>query len=281
MDRWTTRAAELAGAPAVLWEDQTWPRLRALRHGSSGVVLLPVGATEQHGPHLPLSTDSAIATGVAAYASSRTRVTMLPALRYGVSVGHTTAWPGTLSTMHGTLAGAIREIVSWLVAHEWRRVLVVNAHFGNDATLRIAVDRLRFDYGRDLQINTLNTWTLSPEVRDYFVSDGNDFHANRAETDLMLFLDPEWVDMRACEDDEDRTGGLVFSYLVPATSKNGVTGMPSLGNAEAGRELLARMGDSLAEIVQRAKVEEAPLAAPLVEPRGARAAASPLLLLMD
>lgn len=259
MDRWTERAARLAGGEPVCWESLSWTRLRELREAGPGLVILPVGATEQHGPHLPVSTDSAIATAVAAYASARTGVPVLPTLRYAVSVGHTEHWPGTLSLMHETLALTLRELAAWLVVHDWRRILILNSHFGNDATLRVAVDRLRFEHGPGLQIATLNSWALTREIRDYFLSDGEDIHANRAETDLMLYLNPEQVTMAACEDDEDRTAGLVFSYVVPRTSTNGVTGKPSLGDAGAGRRLLARMGDALAEIVERAKTEEAPL----------------------
>jgi creatinine amidohydrolase len=259
MDRWTERGAALAGAAPLLWEELSWTRIGALREAADGVVLLPLGATEQHGPHLPVGTDSAIASAVCAYASAKTGVPVLPTVRYGVSVGHTEHWPGTLSLMHETLALSLRELAAWLIHHDWRRILIVNSHFGNDATLRVAVDRLRFDYGSRLQIATLNSYALTPAIRDYFLDDGDDIHANRAETDLMLYLDPEHVDMSVCADDEDRTAGLVFSYVVPRTSTNGVTGRPSLGDADAGRALLARMGDALVDVVSRARTERAPL----------------------
>jgi creatinine amidohydrolase len=259
MDRWIERGAALAGARPLLWEAMSWARLRDLREAGSGLVVLPVGATEQHGPHLPVATDTAIASAVAAYASARTGVPVLPTIRYAVSVGHTEHWPGTISLMHETLALSVREIVAWLVAHGWRRILLLNSHFGNDASLRIAVDRLRFEHGPSLQINSYNSWALTPAIREYFLCDGEDIHANRAETDLMLYLDPESVDMAECADDEDRTAGLVFSYVVPRTSRNGVTGRPSEGSAEAGRRLLVEMGEAFAAIVERGKTEEAPL----------------------
>jgi creatinine amidohydrolase len=259
MDRWIERGAALAGADPVLWEMLSWTQIRDLRATGQELVILPVGATEQHGPHLPVGTDTAIASAVSAFASARTGVPMLPAIRYAVSVGHTEHWPGTLTLMHETLAMSLREIASWLVVHGWRRILLLNSHFGNDATLRVAVDRLRFDYGPLLQINTFNSYALTPAIREYFLGDGEDIHANRAETDLMLYLDPEHVDMSVCVDDEDRTEGLVFSYVVPRTSTNGVTGRPSEGSAAEGRRLLAEMGGAFAEIVDRGRIEQPPL----------------------
>jgi creatinine amidohydrolase len=257
--RFTDKAAELAGGEPVRWDRLTWPRLAAMREAGHDMVLIPVGATEQHGPHLPVNTDSAIAAAACAYASAKTGVPMMPPIAYAVSVGHTEHWPGTVSVMHETFALMLREMCAFLIAGGWRRVLLVNSHFGNDAILRVAVDRMRFDHAEKLQVQSVNTFNLTPAIWDYFTSDGDDIHANKAETDLMLYLDPEAVDMSAVEDDTDRTAGLVFSYLVPRTSTNGVTGRPSEGTAERGRALLTEIGDALSEIVSRARTESAPL----------------------
>lgn len=262
--RYYQSAAELAGDDPVIWERLTWSGLKGLRDAGEELVLLPVGATEQHGPHLPVSTDTAIASAVCAYASARTRVPLLPTLSYGVSIGHTEHWLGTVSVMHETFALGLREMVGWLVAQGWRRILIVNSHFGNDATLRVAVDRLRFDYREKLQIAAVNSFALTPEISAYFTCDGDDIHANRAETDLMLHIDPGACDMASVKDDPDRTQGKVFSYLVPATSTNGVTGRPSEGTAERGRELLQEMGEALCSVLTRARDEQAPLKIPTI-----------------
>lgn len=258
-DRYYQAAARLADAEPLVWDRLTWPGLQKLRDRGDELVLIPVGATEQHGPHLPVSTDSAIATGVCAYASARAQVPVLPTLSYGVSIGHTERWPGTVSLMHETLALTVREMAAWLVQQGWRRILLVNSHFGNHATLSIAVDRLRFDFREKIQIGMVDSYRLTKDIAAYFTCDGEDIHANRAETDLMLYLDPEACDMESVQDDPDRTGGKVFSYLVPATSTNGVTGQPSLGTAERGRSLLREMGEALTDIVQRAREEQPPL----------------------
>jgi creatinine amidohydrolase len=225
------------------------------------MLILPIGATEQHGPHLPINTDTAIATAVCHYASARTKVPVLPALSYGVSVGHTAKWPGTFSLDHETLIATIRQLSLWVIRTGWKRLLIVNAHFGNDASLRVAVDRIRTEFLRQIQIGLKHTYQLTPEIWRYFISDADDLHANCAETDLMLHLAPETVRMDWLEDDPDRTTGLVFSYPVSQTSLNGITGKPSLGSAARGAELFAQMGDTLTNLVHRARTERAPLSA--------------------
>ncbi len=223
------------------------------------MLLLPAGATEQHGPHLPVNTDSVIAEHLVAAASAATGVPMLPPLVYTVSAGHTGKWPGTLSLRHETFIHAVDDLVDWMAATGWERLLIVNSHFGNDAALRVAVDQSRLRHLGRLQLGLVNTFLLSQSVRDHFFSDAGDLHANRAETDLMLHLAPDTVDMSVVEDDPDRTGGTVFSHPVSQTSLNGVTGTPSRGCAVRGAELFAEMAAALTEKVKLGLVEEPPL----------------------
>lgn len=251
--------AELLPGKPVLIEHLAWPAIADLITAGPGLILLPVGATEQHGPHLPVNTDTVIAAAVCHYASAAANVPVMPAVCYSVSVGHTEKWPGTFSLFHETFIQALREIAAWCVAAGWKRLLLVNAHFGNDASLRVAVDRLRFDYCGKLLIAAKNTYSLTPAIWSYFISDAEDLHANKAETDLMLCLAPETVRMDLVQDDPDRTRGTIFSHMVANTSLNGVTGKPSEGTAERGRYLFEEMGKALAAIVETAKKEEAPL----------------------
>ena len=254
-------ARERGGGDPVLWERLSWTGVRVLADRGHDLAIVPVGATEQHGPHLPLGTDNAIATAACAYASARTGAPMLPCVSYAVSVGHTKKWPGTVSMTHETFAAAVREVVDWLIPHRWTKLLLVNSHFGNDAILRVAVDRLRTDHLGELQVNAVNTFALTPEVWASFTADGEDIHANRAETDLMLCIDPGAVDAEAMPrvDDPDRTAGKVFSYPVALTSTNGLTGEPSGGDAHRGRDLLIRIGEALAAKVEAGRVESPPL----------------------
>ncbi|MBN8710385.1 MAG: creatininase family protein [Verrucomicrobia bacterium] len=243
----------------VRLEHLSWTRIRDLQAGGCDMLLLPLGATEQHGPHLPINTDTVIATAACDYASAVTGVPVLPALSYTVSAGHTEKWPGTFSIFHETFIHTLREIAAWAVATGWKRLLLVNSHFGNDASLRVAVDRLRFDYVNRLQIATRNTFSLTPSIWEYFISDAADLHANKAETDLMLHLAPETVDMSVAEDDPDRTTETIFNYMVANTSLNGVTGNPTEGTAARGKLLFEEIGEALAAIVEKARRETAPV----------------------
>lgn len=248
----------LPGQPLRL-DECSWRALAEMLSAGSDMLLLPVGATEQHGPHLPINTDTAIATAVCTYASAKTQVPMLPSLSYGVSVGHTMKWPGTFSLDHETLIATIRQMSLWAVKTGWKRLLIVNAHFGNDASLRVAVDRVRTELLGQFQIGLKHTYQLTPEIWNYFISDADDLHANCAETDLMLHLAPQTVRMDWVEDDPDRTAGLVFSYPVSQTSLKGITGKPSLGSPARGKELFEQMGEALAALVTRARTEQPPL----------------------
>jgi creatinine amidohydrolase len=244
-------------APPFLVEDRAWPELSET---FDRVLLLPVGATEQHGPHLPVNTDTVIAQSVCAYASSVTGAPVLPPLHYTVSLGHTEKWPGTFAIYHETLMHTVRETAAWALATGWKRLLLVNSHFGNDATLRCAVDRLRFDYPGEFFAATRNTWQLSPSIAQQFSEDAADWHANKAETSLLLFLRPQTVRLSRPADDPDRTAGCVFPHLVAHTSLNGVTGIPSAASAEHGATLLAEMGRALTQIIETARLEQPPLA---------------------
>lgn len=249
----------LTGRRPVLWESLTWPELASLRDCGADYCLLPLGATEQHGPHLPVNTDSVFAAATCYYASARTGIPVLPTLSYGCSLGHTAHWPGTLSLFPETLSITVREISSFLLRTGFRRLLIVNSHWGNTSALRCAIDRIRFDHAGEFQIGLRNSFEFTRSIWSQFIDDAEDFHANRAETALMLFLDPPAVRGDKIEDDPDRTAGKVFTYVVPQTSTNGVTGLPSRATAEDGKRLFIEMGEALAGFVAAAKTEQPPL----------------------
>ncbi len=199
------------------WADEAWPELGDL----DGVVgLVPVGATEQHGPHLPTGTDTIIATALCERASDRTGALVLPAIPVGCSYGHGTELPGTLSLTPELLAAVARQYAEWAAAtSRLTRLLFVNAHFGNAAALGIATDHLRL-YRPDLQVGVVDWWSITPDVAAEMTVDGDDVHAHRAETSVMMAVAPELVhlDRLPTSDDPDRAAGLVFRYTAPALS---------------------------------------------------------------
>ena len=101
----------------VLWEWLTWEEVGALRRTGMDMAILPVGSTEQHGPHLSLNVDTVSADAVARAVSGLTGVPVLPALPYGAAWGHTSKWPGTLSLSPATVTSTVVEIGEWLLSN--------------------------------------------------------------------------------------------------------------------------------------------------------------------
>jgi creatinine amidohydrolase len=246
----------------VFWADLTWEEIGQRIAAGRDAAMLPVGATEQHGPHLGTGMDSALAERLCAEVGARTDVPVLPLLPYGCSLGHSRRWPGTLALNPQTLIELVAEVGDWLYSAGVRRLFVVNTHVTNAAPLRCALELLRSRHDR-LMVAVLNTATLSPRVARAFASDADDWHANAAETSLMLALAPHLArpDKLLTSDDPDRTAGLVFAHPVNRTSRNGATGRPSLAKAADGRRLFAWMVSDLAAQVRRGLREQPPLQA--------------------
>ena len=244
----------------LLWQALTWEEAGSLRKSGVNLCLLPIGATEQHGPHLGVGMDSCNATLLCEAVSRETGAPVLPTLSYGCSLGHSRRWPGTISLSPQTLIEMVVEIFDWLYSTGFKRILLVNGHVGNTAPLRCAVDLIRSRWD-DALARVCNVAEISPRVRAEFFADAEDWHANAAETSLILALAPELVrpDKLAGADDEDRTAGLVFQHPVNRTSRNGVTGSPSRATREQGEKLFHFMVEDLAALVRRAFTEQPPL----------------------
>lgn len=194
------------------------------------LLVVPLGSTEQHGPHLPLSTDTDVAV---ALASRVPGAVVAPAVPYGSSGEHA-GFPGTLSIGQEALEHLLVELVR--SADAFPRVLLLNAHGGNHEPVRRAVATLRTE-GRD--------------VRSWGPSWGGDAHAGRTETSLLLALGRPVGAQRPIGTTEPlatllplmRAGG------VRAVSANGVLGDARGATAEEGRGLLDRAAADLAAFV--------------------------------
>jgi creatinine amidohydrolase len=185
---------------------------------------------------------------------------MLPTLPYGCSLGHSRHWPGTLALQPKTLIDVVKQIGDWVYHSGFRRLIIVNTHVTNYAPLRCALEMLRAEHD-DLMVALINSAEISERVRNEHFHDAEDWHANDAETSLMLSLKSDMVRMdRISEsDDPDRTGDCVFAHPVNRTSRNGVTGKPSLASRDKGDQLFAWMVEDLSELVRRGMQEKPPL----------------------
>jgi creatinine amidohydrolase len=223
------------------------------------VALIPVGATEQHGPHLPVGTDTIIASELADAAAGETAL-VLPAVAFGASFFHGTELAGTIACSGEDTAAAAFRVAEACVDSGASRVLFVNGHVGNAAPLWIACDRFRrlFPDGR---VGVMQWWDLTPDIASRTTADAVDWHANAAETSLMLVLRPELVDTDRMRDadDPDRTAGVVFRYPVQHVSTNGVTGHPSRASKSLGLRLWNDVVAAARDTVARAHDEVPPL----------------------
>ncbi len=266
-----SRRAVVADRP-LRWSELAWPEIQALIAARPlEVGLVPVGATEQHGPHLPTGTDTILASAICDGASAATGAPVLPPIAVGCSFGHGTVIPGTLSLTPEELTATIGAVATWAAYSKLRRLLFVNGHFGNAGALLVATDHLRHAR-HDLRAGFFGWWEAGGELAAEVFSDGEDVHANRAETSLMLAVAPELVHLErlASSDDPDRTTGLVFRYTATELSANGVTGAPSLASVELGRRLLAGAVSAVAGRVERGRAESVPLpGGPEIAPAGA------------
>jgi creatinine amidohydrolase len=242
------------------WMERTWAELPGDIEAVGRSAILPVGATEQHGPHMGCGMDAVLADRLCEAVAAATKVPMLPTLPYGCSLGHSRRWAGTLALQPVTLIEITKQIGDWAHHSGVRRLFIVNTHVSNAAPLRCALEMLRAEHD-DMMVALFNSATLSPRLRNVHVADGDDWHANDAETSLMLGIAPEMVrrDLLRDADDPDRTDGLVFSHPVNRTSCNGVTGMPSRATAANGELWFAWMVEDLTALIRRGMREEPPL----------------------
>ena len=217
--------------------ESTWPEVD--ERGPS-VVAVPLGSVEQHGPHLPLDTDTRIATAlVDALAAARPDVVGAPPVAYGASGEHA-GFPGTLSIGTEALTAVLVELGR--SADAFAGVVFVNGHGGNLEAVRRA-SALLVDEGRRVL-----AW--APSVPD------GDAHAGRTETSLLLALDPGCVHLDRAEPGATAPLAELIGDLcsggVAAVAPNGVLGDPTGASADEGAALLAAITADLLAAVDRA-----------------------------
>jgi creatinine amidohydrolase len=204
--------------------DATWTDLeRAPRRA----VIVPLGSLEQHGPHLPLDTDTRIAVAVSAAAAAlRSGVGVAPPLAFGASGEHD-AFPGTVSIGTTALTEVLVELGRDVTRH-WEALLFVNAHGGNRDALSAATLRL------DREGRRCGAYSVT--------SPNGDAHAGRTETSMLMHLDPAAVRGERAEAGETRPIDELIERLradgVRSVSPNGVLGDPSGASAAEGCRLL-------------------------------------------
>ena len=244
----------------VEWAKLTGPEIRAVAAQKGAMAVLPVGSLEQHGPHLPVITDTASASAAAIRAArlvaAELPVLVLPGLWTGMSEHHL-PFGGTISLNYSELAGVLRGVVRSLRAIGFARLLIVNGHGGNVEPLAVAARELAHEFG--LPVVACTPWFLTRDlIGDIAETKETPAHACEGETSVMMAVAGELV--RTDKFDEavqqrpepvPAYGGFSrfwsFSERAPVT---GVRGDPRTATAEKGERFLAVQAEALAEAMR-------------------------------
>jgi creatinine amidohydrolase len=221
---------------------------------SETIVVLPIGSTEQHGPHLPVKVDTMLVEEVACRAAalvcSMQPISVLPALWISLAEHHMDR-PGTLTLNFETFDAVLHCIVGSLCRQGFSRVLLLNGHGGNISALTVIVDRLTKSFG--IPVATATYWNVAEQqFSSILEGQPNLRHACEAETSMVMAMDVGLVDTKAAASTDAPREGLINStgvyrwHNIGHWSKSGVVGVPELANAEKGLALLEAAAEQLA-----------------------------------
>ncbi|MGB0563969.1 MAG: creatininase family protein [Spirulinaceae cyanobacterium] len=242
----------------------TWPEIDQLPDRANTVILQPIGAIEQHGPHLPLIVDAAIATGVMGRALAQLAPEIpayaLPPLYYGKSNEHI-AFPGTITLSAATLHQEITELAESLYRAGFRKLVFVNGHGGQPQVLEMAARDLH-QVHPDFCVFPLFVWNVPHHgaglINEYELQQG--IHAGDAETSLMLALLPEQVQLaKAVREYPPQPNGprllspegqLPFAWTTDELSRSGVIGDATVATVEKGDRLLDSLAQGWVQVIE-------------------------------
>ncbi|MET7285335.1 creatininase family protein [Streptomyces sp. NPDC005573] len=210
---------------------------------SPQVAVLPVGSFEQHGPYLPLATDTLVACAVAGEIAARYPVHLLPPVTIACSHEHAD-WPGTVSISAVTLHAVVRDIAESLRRSGVEALVVVNGHGGN-YVLGNVVQEASARGERMALFPAAEDWEEAREAAGVVTSLLTDMHAGEIETSILLHAHPEFV--RPGHESADFTADdrrHLLTTGMSAYTESGVIGRPSLGSAEKGKALLAGLAEA-------------------------------------
>jgi creatinine amidohydrolase len=230
----------------VNFADLAYPELERLREA---VVLLPLGATEPHGPHAPLSTDTLISTGVCERAAARLEgelpVLVLPPLAYGVT-RYAAAFPGAVSIGEETLRGLVTDIRASLAAQGFSRLVLVNNH--------LEPEQVRTLRELGLPLLDLTRRASAERLTEEFRS--GSCHAGRYETSLVLADRPELVDRERMSALEAKMVDMPAGIAAGRTDflalgmDEAYCGAPAEATAEEGRQTFETLTEMLVELIR-------------------------------
>lgn len=180
-------AAEEPQQKPLVLQEMTWVDVKAYLE-TNDMVIIPIGSTEQHGPHLPLGTDYYEALESSKLISARTGVVVAPVLMSGYSIYHS-GFPGSLSLKPETMAQVLFETAEILMKYGFKRFMFFNFHGGNTLAEDMVIHRINYETGA----TAVKIGIRSPIRKDLPDPAPFDYHAAIGETSIMLYLKPELV----------------------------------------------------------------------------------------
>ncbi len=223
----------------MIIRDQFDPDLRKRIEKKKQIAIIPVGSIEQHGPHLPISTDSDIVTEIAFRLSEKINGLLLPTISYGISSEHFPFF--NLSVKKSTLSKILEDVCESLIKNGISRILIINGHYGNLDSLR---GFERKNSRRKIKI--FSYWKYMSREFD---------HAGNVETSMMLAISKN-VNMKKAKKGFDTEGmskqeisriNKLAQKSFPKVTGNGVWGDPTKSSAKLGREIIKEVVDNLAK----------------------------------
>ena len=234
--------------------------IQAVTASTDAIAVLPLGAIEAHGPHLPIGTDTILAERLldkaqAVIEDEATVILRLPGLWLGASTEHADR-PGTIACEAEQLISSVMVVAASVYRAGIRRLLLFNAHGGNTSALSIAALKVRRAYGllavslHWLDFGLPETLAMLPLVRE-------DVHGGWLETSLMLHLAPELVTMSNAEANQPRqrskqlypNGPIQWGWMTSDLTEGGWVGQPELATEQIGRQLAQHIAGHVATLI--------------------------------
>jgi creatinine amidohydrolase len=235
----------------------TWPEVKAAIDGGRDTVVMALGATEQHGLHMPLATDALLGDHMAQLLAERIDAFVAPTLRVGCSEHHV-GFAGTMSISEQTMHAVVADVVRSLLSGGFRRIVLLPSHGGNFAPLAAALEQLDADERAHVVAVTdlsvlFQIAQLGEREHGVPLADGG-LHAGEWETSLLLALHPELVKMERAEagftGDLQQAVASMFSGGVASISANGAIGDPTSASREHGERYWSAVEQIVVEQIE-------------------------------
>jgi creatinine amidohydrolase len=228
------------------------PNLRKSITNQKQVAVIPVGSIEQHGSHLPISTDSDIVTEVSKRISEKNKYFLLPTLNYGVSFEHSPFF--NLSIKESTLRAVLTDLCLSLLANNIKTVFIINGHHGNQNSIKNLDIKLKKIAKNKIKVFSLSYWHFMEREFD---------HAGFVETSLMLAISKN-IKMKSAKKglitdkmtkEEIKKIGKMANKSFPKATKNGIWGDPTSATKKDGQQILAKIVKNLSKKCQTCLTE--------------------------